>query len=351
MYNIIKFDEYSEKELINENFLNDVKNKIINWWKNFQNKEELSRKINFYFTRGYFIISFLYIFYQISTIFNKDLLNYSKANNIDQIFFYIYMVLLLVYNTGIYKFRKKLIKNKLDELRDEFKNNTFKNSIFLVMGDRKNINSAINRLKNDNILNDNGILQTNDITLVDLTEKFGYYSYKKEIDPYDEEEWGDDDIDYNEIKLKSTKRENIIKELEDLYDVQFRKIVQITDLNDKGIKKNSKKNPDRYLRLKNKYDIDYGIINDDMKKHEIILDFSNRNINGLLHIKNNFFYINNTKFIILRTDEKNGIVYAYPEFIIPKSWLNEIKDGYNINIYITKKDIKNYNDELFDKYE
>ncbi len=233
---------------INEGLNDNIKEKISSLWNklSFRNKIDISEKIVSVVSKTKLSLCVSYMLYFLIVIADEftdkiDLQNTRWISN--SIFWLIYLSTTFIESTTK-KLRKKIIREKVQEMRERFDPQWF-TYIYVLIGKNKDILEAIQRMKYDDLLNDEDILITDDIVLIDLS---GYFIEKKEhdikddvvnvIDPYHEEAWTDEEEriaeDPNSLKNR-VKRIKIcpMNYIERLYNIKFRSINNIQQVDDK----------------------------------------------------------------------------------------------------------------------
>jgi hypothetical protein len=247
--NLQNYDEF-----INEGVLDTIKEKTLKLIKSFQNKEVFLRKLYHYAIYGTIPLSIMYIFLTVSKAWPQ----YFGGTDVKEflasygfIYWGIYILWLLSLQYIWYKLaRRKLIISKLRKIRNDIANNEFAVFVCAVIGDRKNITNYLNKLKEDGVIDDKHILQTEDITLVDFSGTFKDLPENrekfKEVDPYGEEIWNEEGTGYE--AYMSFQRYRLARTLESNYKVITRKITDVHDLINWGMKSLSKRVKERDKR-------------------------------------------------------------------------------------------------------
>jgi len=149
----------------------------------------------------------------------------------NKLMYWAIFVMLSNVNTGdkqLMKKRKELVEKKMKELRDMFAEKNYTSHYYVVLGDKKDIKSVLDKLKADDLITDANIIDVADVTLVDFSKTYNIKDPDKSVDPYGEEDWADKDVDEREALQIS----NAAKNLEDKYKVNFRKVEDVVDYMD-----------------------------------------------------------------------------------------------------------------------
>jgi len=246
MDNLQNYDQF-----VNEGALGDFKDKILKFVKSFQNKETFLRKLYNFAAYGTVPLSIAYIYVIGIQVWPEyfcgaDFKEFLKTHRFIQ--WGLYTLWFLSLQSSWFKMsRRKVIMNKIRKVRQELDNNEFRSFVCAVIGDKRNINAAINKLKNDGVIDDNHLLQTEDITIVDFSGTFKDVKKEKEerrdIDPYGEENWNveGDDLDNN---VKFFRMRRLARNLEAEFKVRFRSIEDEYDIEDTNMLSHDKKYKD-----------------------------------------------------------------------------------------------------------
>jgi len=232
MNNLQTYDEF-----LNEGIVDKFKEAFMKWWKSFQWKEEFLRKLYIYFKAGSIPIALIYMLEAFIKAFpNKfpdvihaqDISAFLKSNN-----FISYIVLVMwVFGMNYTSFstaRRKVIRRRIEKIRNEFANNEFKGWLYALIGDTKNKKELIDKLKEDGVLQEHNIMQVGDVFIVDFSGMVGQVKVDNPEDPYGEENWNDENFEgglVTQRKLMATST------LSDKYNIKLRKIEDIYDMND-----------------------------------------------------------------------------------------------------------------------
>jgi len=274
MENIKNYEDF-----VNEGLIGDTKDKILKWWNNFQNKETFLRKFSKLINNSSYGIIYLWCAIYFAQYFN--LLPGIDANvnilevirNNDTVYYALLAIyLFLVFGSTsitrrLMNSRMKIIRDKMAEMREKFINNKDLLSYFYsVIGDKKNIEAAINKLKDDGWIDDDNVIQLEGITLIDFS---GSQKAKKEvpeeIDPYGEEDWEDE-------TPRISYHYSVCHSLEDKYNVRFRQITDEIDYSDRLQIKKAKK-----WRIRND-EIEYQLL---LKRRDKPEEEKNRPLNDI----------------------------------------------------------------------
>lgn len=189
-----KFEDFLQS--INENLITDLKKKVTDYFDNFQNKEAFYRRLYAVLSNGnnaLIVAWFGVILFSILKIIIKrevDTTLFVFSTIIMSFIFYISL------RAGEYlrKERVKVIRDKANELKRSFNGERFK-YVFLVLGDKSDVNKFINKILEDDVLTNKYILRTEEATLIDFLGLINHQrdndthpSYR-EVDPYGEEDW------------------------------------------------------------------------------------------------------------------------------------------------------------------
>lgn len=223
MNKIKRYDEYIYVDHLNESYFVDLKDKLLKRLNSFKHKDNLFDLIYKYLEYG----KLFYIIFTIIYISSKFLPSGGIPSSVFWICWAFYM-LSLIFNGKIINIKKRFVDKKFEELSEQ---NFDINSIYLVSGSIKNVKKAINKLKEDGILNDGDILELDDVTLVDFNQKFKKIEkviINKDIDPLGEENWDDGGQNFEHDLIYKDYREVLIYNAEIIYNV---KLLSITNKN------------------------------------------------------------------------------------------------------------------------
>lgn len=259
---LLKYDDF-----LNEGIISDVGDKIKLHLKNlsFQKKEQFLRKMYLLACNGSFAMMFIAFSILLIQILGPDWKKYlSSAGYIINSFSVMNLLITIFFPIA----RRKLIRKKMRELSEDFRNDNFRQHIYAIIGDRRNIKSFIDKIKNDGIITDLNILDYQDITLIDFSGTIKDKKTKEilntyvNIDPYGEETWEDEQPGYERDEIrnyKSLHRFATSNKLENIYNIRLRRIIDYTGIYDtfmtshhlflfspKNSKKNKKKDIDNY---------------------------------------------------------------------------------------------------------
>lgn len=267
MNNLLEYDDF-----INENIFTDMKggfNKIKaklikNWDKlDFQKREVFLRKFFNYSMYGSLSIAALWAvlvllhFLKIMDIYKLSK-NYTVIYNI-----FLYMWVLCCWNWTIKSSRTKMIKRKMDDIKQRIVGYKFSDYVYAVIGNQKDIDKFIQKMKDDGWLNDGNIANIDSVNIIDFggeiennlknkEEVEKIINKYKEVDPYGEEDWEDDKmIDDNKKEVNVMKKLRLGLILKDLYDIRLRKINDIGSFFDSSFPKKADK--ERMPRSKRYY--------------------------------------------------------------------------------------------------
>jgi hypothetical protein len=244
MKNIQTYDEF-----LNEGIISDIKQKLNNWWSSFQNKQEVITKLCDLTDAGRLnfipVYLLLMILYWVPSI--KEWSQSMIGNPVNTAYWIAiigqFVSTILTFPLG--RWRSKLIKREMEQLRFRYANHEFLENYYALLGNKKDINAALERLKNDGVLEDKHILQTDEITILDMSgtirgqearvkPELKDDSIHKALDPYGEEDWDDKNVPARarnplDVDPKVYMRDRVVKDLADIYDIQFKRISDIFD--------------------------------------------------------------------------------------------------------------------------
>jgi hypothetical protein len=263
-----KFKNYIEYKSLNENVIADLKNKVDDYLNNFQNKETLYRRFYGILFKASTALVFAWaitVIYSILNIFIK-----TKAENtvfvISTLAFSLLTLLINKISNRLKKERAEVIQEKARELRNMYRDRTpYISYIYMVIGSKSDINNFLNRLTEDDLLSENYILITPEVTLIDFNGLLNNGQAKKllnnknkDLDPYGEEDWDNSRVlTENEIIMVFTA----IKDIEREYKIILRSIMSAATPRDNSMflgynnitdRKDRKIDIDNYLYWKNR---------------------------------------------------------------------------------------------------
>ncbi len=356
-------------EFLNEELLDETRAKILKWWNNFQNRDNVIRKIHMYLNAGSWAALFIFIATLIAmwtpTDVGRTIQSLIKEHKL--IYWAIFAMLSSV-NTGdkqLMKKRKELVEKKMKELREMFAEKNYTSHYYVVLGDKKDIKAVLDKLKADDLITDANVIDVADVTLVDFSKTYNIKEPDKAADPYGEEDWADQEVDEREALQIS----NAAKNLEDKYKVNFRKVEDVVDYMDskwedysiakkftKFGKTTSKMWDREYLRSVDRVkqrreernripepegfdddddDMDgidpmddyyLNIMPNDLEYNKVPLtdaEANNYNVGDVIPI-------GGEDYTITRIDTEEDEAYAYPNRLLPNNWLEEERAKGNV---------------------
>ena len=217
MDKLVTYDEF-----LNENLLDEINKKIDSLWNNFQFRDNLFRKLYRLTTTGGWVLLMTFL-----SIVAYRYFSHLPSNNLWPVAFALLGYAVTTIHKKLTKEKIDHIKLKVKEISSNMNEYLYKNEIFIVLGDTKDIKAYIEKLKYFGIIDDSHILDYKDIFLIDFS---GQYEKEKpmighhdDIDPYDEEDWIDRPVMYDVLEW-SLFMKNKANKLTKEYGVRLRPI-------------------------------------------------------------------------------------------------------------------------------
>lgn len=315
MSNIQSYDEF-----LNEGLVDNLKQKFYNWWNNFQNKDEILLNLKNLADNGKWHFLYTYVLILASYWIIPGLRDWSREFVLNPVITP-YWVILIVQQLCVWmviplgKARVRHIRTKMQELRDRFRHHEFLRDYVVALGNRKNINAAINRLKNDGVIEDKNILNTGEITIIDLNgtilEQQDYIEPKNkghaDVDPYGEEDWIEQPIEQKPKAQSFFIKRLILMDIDHIYSVRFRNVMDLVDYKDQFLKKYNKK---IRKQSENRYRANLALLRNGIEFNPIII--RNQELNEGFFRKERSFDedIKNVKRMFIDLNKKEGIMSA-----------------------------------------
>ena len=216
---ILRFDDF-----VNENFIDDMKDKLMKWWGDFQNKEMVVRQVVRCANYGEWGLLFIFIATLLTIyfphMFGSTIGQFVNGNRTNIAIGWFIISIIPSIKKKLKKIRPEYLKAKMKELVELFKDEKYLDDFYAVFGSKKGVTKALDKLKEDGVITDRHIIQLPDITIVDFTGTHDTDTDLKRVeDPYGEEDWHDD-VD----RIEAMIAHRVAGDLEDKYGVIFRRI-------------------------------------------------------------------------------------------------------------------------------
>jgi hypothetical protein len=322
MNNIQTYEDFLNEGIISDKF----KEKFSKLWNNFQYKEEVTRKLYNFLRVGNIPFTLLYLALLCNHYWPK-FLGADIKHFFDPAFNGMIMVTLYLIFQSNYVFnilRDKVIKKELNRLREKFHDG----NIFLVLGDKSNIDKAIAKLKEDGIISDEHIINEFGRCIIDFSgraniDKEEHYN----VDPYGEEDWNDNGA---EDEMTLTGRRNLAHILEPIYGVRFRKITDEFDLFSRTLLSSSGRDKEQDLRYYNQGVDEFRRRNDPAPAPDPNLNLNHNIIPAGEHFEGEVVNMNGANWEVMGVDELNGEMVALIRRMQPGEEIPEQDQGIEI---------------------